>query len=323
MLAAIVFVASILGGVAGGATPNSEAVRKTFESFPTCGNFVRFDESNVYTGFGPYWTSAVTPRVPAPGKVWFTAIEGGKQSELLTLDSAIDLLTEQSRAFVLTYSGIEEWDLSRKIRTGVYSTTQSPTLLGDEEHAQAFARYKNKVVIAHGRRGVSFFDLATKTVTKEIRLAMQQGALESMSTGVSISGKYAYVVLDSYTLVGEREKPAFRGIAVIDMDRESVVSELDGMDPGADSVVADGDRVIVSFYGQPLWKYSAPQLLGAGLPQPLKRIWKFPARGRGLGAASVDATYYYTCFSRMPGPGEGAYFKKVPMVLDRRAWGLD
>ncbi len=305
------------------AAPNSETIKKTLESFPTCGNFVRFDEKNVYTGFGPYWTSAAKPRVPSPAKIWVASLDGGTRTELATLDSAKDLFTDGDSTYVLTYSGIEEWNLKQKIRTALYATSNQSSPLGDEQHAQAFARYKDKVVIAHGRLGVSFFDLKSKSVTNQIPLAANQRGLESMAQGVSISGKYAYVVLDSYTLVGDREKPAFRGIAVIDMDTETVVSELDGMDPGADSVVADGNRVIVSFYGQPLWKYSAQSLLARTLPQPLKRIWKFPVDGRGAGAAAVDDKYYYTCFSRLPLPGEGSYYKKVPMVLDRRVLMLD
>ncbi len=305
------------------AAPNSEVIKKTLESLPTCGNFVRFDETNVYTGFGPYWTSAAKPRVPAPAKIWIAALDGSARTELATLDSAKDLFTDGDTAYVLTYSGIEEWSLKQKARTALYATYNQSSPLGDEQHAQAFARYKDKVVIAHGRLGVSFFDLKSKSVTNQIRLATRQGSLESMAQGVSISGKYAYVVLDSYTLVGDRDKPAFRGIAVIDMDTETVVSEMDGMDPGADSIVADGNRVIVSFYGQPLWKYSTQSLLTGTLPQPMKRVWKFPVDGRGVGAAAVDDKYYYTCFSRLPLPGEGSYYKKVPMVLDRRVLMLD
>jgi hypothetical protein len=313
----------LLVASAAGAAPNSEAIKTTLEALPTCGNFVRFDDTNVYTGFGPYWTSSAKPRVAQPAKIWAASLDGLNRVELATLDSAVDLMTEGDRALVLTYSGIEDWSLSKKTRSNVYPTVNRTNPLGDEEHARSFARYGNKLVIAHGRVGVTFFDLKSKAVTKEIRLAANQGALESVANGVSISGKYAYVVLDSYTLVGEREKPAFRGIAVIDMDTETVVSELDGMDPGADSVVADGNRVIVSFYGQPLWKYAAKSLLASALPAPLKRVWKFPVDGRGVGAAAVDDKYYYTCFSRMPGPGEGSYYKKVPMVLDRRVLMLD
>ena len=43
--------------------PRSEKTKAAVEYLSACGNFVRFDSENVYTGFGPYWTSSVVPRV--------------------------------------------------------------------------------------------------------------------------------------------------------------------------------------------------------------------------------------------------------------------
>jgi hypothetical protein len=178
-------------------------------------------------------------------------------------------------------------------------------------------------VIAHGRLGVSFFDLKTKKISRSVRVALSRQPLESVVNGITISGKYAYAVLDSYNLVGPHDRPAFRGLVIIDLETESVVSELDGMDPGADSVVADDKVAIVSFYGQPLWKYSLSSLMRSVLPMPMRRVWRFPIEGHPTGKASMDDQYYYTCFSRMPKDGEGPYFIKVPMVLDRRTLMLN
>jgi len=194
----------------------------------------------------------------------------------------------------------------------------------DEEHPRAFAQYKNKLVIAHGRLGISFFDLTTKKVTRAFPVALSHRPLESVVNGVTVSGRYAFAALDSYNLVGDRDKPAFRGIVVIDLETESVISELDGMDPGADSLTSDNNVAIVSFYGQPLSKYSVAGLSKAStLPAPLKRFWKFPIDRKQTGKASMDDKYYYRCFSRMPKLGEGPYFIKVPMVFDRRVLMLD
>src|SRR6185312_7978327 len=126
---------------------------------------------------------------------------------------------------------------------------------------------------------VSFFNLQTKRVTNQFRLVQKQLPLESMATGVAVQGKYAYVVMDNYSLVAQG-KPAFRGIVVIDMDSEKVVRELDGLDPFADGIVADANNVIVSFGGDIVWKYSMASLQGTALPaDPVLRIWKFTAPG--------------------------------------------
>lgn len=305
------------------AAANSEALKKAVEGLQTCGNFIRFDDKNVYTGFGPYWTSHAEPREALPGKIWVSAIDGSKLVELKTLDSAVDLMTFGKMAYVLTYSGIEVWDVNSRERMKIYPTYNTSAPFMDRQHPEAFALYGNKIIIAHGRFGVSFFDINTGRITNQYMLATKQEALESMATGVAVSGKYAYVVMDSYTLVDKNETPAFRGLVVIDMETEQVVSELGGIDPGADSVAADATNVIVSFMGQPLWKYSAQSLHANTLPSPLKRVWKFPFEGRAVGAAAMDDQYYYTCFSKMPGPGEGSFFKKIPLALDRKAMKLD
>ena len=305
------------------AAANSEALKKAVEGLSTCGNFIRYDAKNVYTGFGPYWTSHAEPRQAMPAKIWATAIDGSKSVELKTLDSAVDLMTVGDLAYVLTYSGIEVWNINQRERLRVIPTYDTAAPFMDRQHPEAFALYGNKLIVAHGRFGVSFIDINTNRILNQYMLATHQQALESMATGVAVSGKYAYVVMDSYTLVEKNEKPAFRGLIVIDMETEQIVSELDGIDPGADSVTADSSNIVVSFMGQPLWKYSASSLHDKTLPSPLKRVWKFPYEGRAVGAASMDDQYYYTCFSKVPGPGEGPYMKKIPLALDRKVMKLD
>jgi hypothetical protein len=306
------------------ASPRSEKIREAVEYLSACGNFIRFDTENVYTGFGTYWTSQVKPREPKPSLLRFVPIDRVTEYQVATLDSVVDVVKNGASTFVLTYSGIEEWDLRQFKRIATYNTNLLSRPFQDEEHPRAFAQYKNKLVIAHGRLGVSFFDLNSKRVTRAFPVALSHRPLESVVNGITVSGRYAFAALDSYSLVGEQDKPAFRGIVVLDLETESVVSELDGMDPGADSITSDNNVAIVSFYGQPLWKYSVSGLTKTStLPAPLKRFWKFPVDGKQAGKASMDDKYYYTCFSRMPKPGEGSYFIKVPMVFDRRVLMLD
>ncbi len=306
------------------ASPRSEKIKEAVEYLSACGNFIRYDSENVYTGFGTYWTSNVKPREPKPSKMRFVPIDRVTEYQVETLDSVVDVVKSGSSTFVLTYSGIEEWDLGQFKRLATYNTNLLSRLYQDEEHPKAFAQYKDKLVIAHGRLGVSFFDLKTKKVTRAFPVVLSHRPLESVVNGITVSGRYAFAALDSYSLVGDRDKPAFRGIVVIDLETETVVSELDGMDPGADSITSDNNVAIVSFYGQPLWKYSVAGLSNAStLPAPLKRFWKFPIDGKQTGKASMDDKYYYTCFSRMPKPGEGPYFIKVPMAFDRRVLMLD
>lgn len=308
----------------GWAGPRSEQIKSAVEALSACGNFIRYDDSNVYTGFGTYWTGHEQPRRPQANTVRVVSIEGQTKNRLQTLDSAVDLLTYNDSTYILTFSGIEEWDLKNLQRKNVYKTHFPNTNFEDEQHARAFARYQDKLIIAHGRLGVSFFDLKNKIVTNAFKLIKGQRPLESTANGVAISGKYAFVIMDSYTLVEKEEKPPFQGIVVIDMETETIVNELVGLNPAADSAVADDKTLIVSYYGMPLWKYSVGSLMGSQLPKaPLKNIWKFPWAGHPTGKAAIDDMYYFTCFSRMPNQGEGPYPIKMPVAMDRRKLILD
>ncbi len=37
------------------ADPRSEKIKEAVEYLSACGNFIRYDSENVYTGFGTYW----------------------------------------------------------------------------------------------------------------------------------------------------------------------------------------------------------------------------------------------------------------------------
>jgi hypothetical protein len=307
------------------AAPNSEMMKTILEKQKDCGRFVRADNSAFYLGFGVYRTHFEEPRQPIPGAVRVVSLTDGEDYTLNTADAAIDLVTEQNHAFVLTFSSIEEWDLATRTRVGTYQTYAYPRVMELQMHAQAFARYKNKMIIAHGRLGLSFFDLGSKRQTNQFRILQSQLPLESMATGVTVQGKYAYVVVDNFSLVSPPSKAPFRGVIVVDMDSESVVAQLDGMDPFVTSVTADSNVLIASFDGQPIWKYSLSSLQGRSMPEPIIRIWKFPVPGHPAGSAMMDDKYYYTCYSKAPEhPGDnGGMYKSVPMALDRRVLILE
>ena len=298
------------------ASPNSEAMKQAVEQLSGCGNFLRADNQYVYTGFGPYWTGSQSNRKPRPSVLRFMDYSNFKESHVMTDDAAIDLVTHQNKTYVLTYNGLEEWNMTTRQRQGTYQTNQTDNRYDDEQHPQAMALYQNNLVIAHGRLGVSIFDLNLKRPTKTIPL-ISQGSLESMAKGIAVSGQYAFVVLDSYTLVNANQKVPFRGIVVIDMQTESVIKEIGNLPPGLESITADQNSLVLSFYGMPLWRYSITSVLSSKNVQPAARIFKFPLEGSPKNKAMMDDKYYFTCFSKIPGPGEGSYFKRIQLVMNR------
>jgi hypothetical protein len=299
------------------AAPDSEVIKRTLLSAPSCGNFVRFDDANIYLGFGPYRTGLDEPRPAIPGEVDVLPLNGGPLVQLATLDSAVDSVGYGDDLFVLTYTGLEQWNLKTAARTAVYPTSLLRGPLLYKQHAEAMARFKDKLILAHGRLGVSFFNLRSKKITRQLPLVTQPAPRESMATGVTVQGQYAYVGLDNFTL-GDG---AFRGLVVIDMESETVVATLPGLDAGVDALASDAQTLIASFSGMPIWRYSLPSIdLGAStLPEPAQRVWQFPEKGSPTGRPAIDAKYYYTCYWRPTSHGQ---YSSQPAVLERKAVGL-
>ena len=202
----------------------------------------------------------------------------------------------------------------------LYPTYLAPGPLAYKEHARSFAKYKNQLIIAHGRLGISIFNIDTKHILNQFRLTTSQLPKESMATGIVVVGNYAYILMDSFSLVSEGKQP-FQGIVVLEVETQKVIAEVDGMDPGADAITSDGKKILVSFMGSAVWKYSLDNVQGSSLPEPENRVWKFLG-GNPTGRATMDEKYYYTCFSKAPKERGGAWHN-VPVALDRKILMLD
>ena len=297
-------------------------IKSVIEAQPNCENFVRFDANNSYFGFGDYRDSLHEPRAKIPSHVTVAPLDGTAAYDLATLDSAVDITTLDTMAYVLTYSGLEQWDLVSKTRVAVFATYDIDREMKYKEHAMALARYGNWLIIAHGRIGVSFFDLTSHKLVQDYRLVANQSPLESMATGVTIQGRYAYVAVDNFNFDPKTNTAAFRGLIIIDMDTQKVAAQLPGIDPGVTSITSDSKNLVVDFGGIPLWKYDISRLGNQKLSEPTQRLWQFPQGVSPIGHATMDATYYYTCVT-IPPSSRGGHYTHRPMALDRHALRLD
>lgn len=118
LLFTVVFVSALRAQAA----PSPELVKSTLEQVPTCGNFVRFDDQNLYLGFGYYSNGPEKPRVSKPAQVLVAPLGKAQRFALNTQDSAIDLITENNRAWILTYTGLELWDVNTRRALATYPT---------------------------------------------------------------------------------------------------------------------------------------------------------------------------------------------------------
>ncbi|MCO5142036.1 MAG: hypothetical protein M9962_02980 [Oligoflexia bacterium] len=302
----------LLIGLSANATTSSEVKKAALAAQADCGSLIRFSDKYLAMGF-------------SRGKFRIVSLENSETFELLAKAPIRDIAIENEIAFVLTPQAIEEWDLKSKTLKAEYPTYITPNILENKQQAEAFALYGDTLVIAHGRLGVSFFNIKTKRIVNQFRLIKNQLPLESVATGVTVSDGLAYLVLDNFHLVKPPRKPPFRGVVVVDIKTQKVIRALDGMDPGADGISTDGNKVVVSFMGNPIWKYNINSLMGTSMPDPELRLWDFPIKGHPTGHATLDKKYYYTCYLRAPSfPGEnGGYYKNIAVALDRNEWNLE
>jgi hypothetical protein len=140
-----------------------------------------------------------------------------------------------------------------------------------------------------------------------------------MGAMVTIYNDLAYVLMDNFTLGEYNGKIAFRGVIVIDMKTQTIVKQLEGIDPGADAIITDGKTLVISYGGIPIWKYSLATFGGSKMPPFSGTIYKFPIKGHPTGLPFMDEKYYYTCFSKPPAyKGEnGGSWTNVPLAIDR------
>jgi hypothetical protein len=303
---------------------NVDQIKTALSGISNCTNFLKVDSDNVYLGYGYYSNSSGGYHTKKPTPLTIIPVnQPDNKIEIQISDSAIDLISKGNSLWVLTYTGLEEWDKSNWNRIAVYETYPNNENYGFEENATQMVEYKEKLIISYGRLGFSIFDLNSRKVVHHEKLMQNLLPLESKVTGVAVIGDKAYFALDSFTLVQEpsAEKP-FQGIIVYDLINSKILHKLDGMEPGSDNLFSYDNKLVISFYGIPLFRYDAEKLTGSKLPGPTYRISRFPETGRLLGKPTLDKDYIYTCFQKMP-MEDGAKIERVPRVWPRKDLKLD
>ncbi|MDR3608564.1 MAG: hypothetical protein P4M08_14470 [Oligoflexia bacterium] len=248
-------------------------------------------------------------------------LDGSPSRELATQDGAADIVTVNGHAFILTYSAIEEWDLSTSTRVGEYATYDTADAYDFEQAPAAFAKYGNTLIIAHGRLGVSYFDLGSKRITNQYHVLGFQLPLESMVTSVTIQGNLAYLGVDSFSLVPDGDPDPFEGVIIVNMDTQTVVSQFGGMTAGTQSILSDANDILIQFTGQLMWKFDRSSLRGTKTPDPVKRVWVWPVDGHPAHGSfpAMDDKYIYTCYAFTPSsPSDNnGFYRFKPLAINR------
>lgn len=289
-------------------TPPS-LIRQKVEQLPACEGLLRVDSHFVFTK-------------SSARRLLASELNSNQVFELQTDHHIVDVHRFEDTLFVLTSQGLEAWNLDSRTRTSTHRTATVHGSFQARQNPTGLAAWGSQLVISHGRLGVSIFDIPRQLVVAEIPLTQQQLPLESMATGVTIQNGIAYVVMDNFHLVPPGRPTAFRGLVLIDIGSKQVLSELPGLDPGADAVTSDSSSLIVSFSGMALWQYELSSLRGPRLPEPVIRVSDYKVEERPTGKASLDDRFYYTCAWKRDPEGSG-FHTRHPLVLDRALLQLE
>ncbi|MBY0471795.1 hypothetical protein K2X30_11565 [bacterium] len=298
--------ALMAGTQAWAAAPTPDQIRTAVEALNSCDSFIRYDDEYAYTGF-------------KNGRIILRSVADPTQVRGFSLRAApVDVIRRGDQLYVLTTSNIEQWDLTTSRQVGMY-----PTFTwghgGPASQPTGMVFYKNKLVISHGRLGVTVFDLVSKKVVRQAELVSAQLPLESMAMAITSQGSKAYIALDSYTLVRGGTSP-FKGVVLFNMDTLQVEAELTGLDPGVNMVLSDSKNLIVGYWGLPIWKYDLSKVRALSMPNPEKRVWSWPEDGFLKGTPTIDAKYYYSCFQPVVGgktqPSAARAWQRTVLDLD-------
>lgn len=301
LVLASIFIFQFSWASEGSSQDRADLIRKKVEGVKNCQNFFHVDDQNIYFGYGFYSNTPGGLHVAKPTNLLVIPLTDKAPLNLKMQDSAIDILPIENRLYILTHTGLEEWDKGTLTFIRRHPTYLRGQQMGWEQHPTQMARYQDKLIMAHGRLGMSVFDLKSKAIVYQSLLAQGRLPLESKVTGVTVLGDKAYFILDSFSILDAHTRPQpFQGVIVMNLKTYAIEAELDGLEPGSDAAFAYEGRLVISMYGIPLLKYDVSRLKGTKLPGPIARISHFPDEGRWLGKPQLDGENVYTCFQVIP-----------------------
>lgn len=223
-----------------------------------------------------------------------------------------DLLIVDETLYVLRNDRIEEWDLTSGERRYETSTLPETSWIPSGGEARGMARWGDQIIIAHGRMGFSVYSMTDhKAVATELLLQDQQ-PLESEITGVVVDGNEAIFVASSYSLTGDRSKPAFRGFVLWDLSNHLEKHRTIGLDPGSRGLLLRNNLLVVDFGG--LYQtFDLKDVRQSNKVRIRRAEWKFPASVRPLAGFDLLGSQIWSCVSR---PNADRTRSQIPMIID-------
>lgn len=287
-------------------------LKETYESLNSCRGIFQSEDGFLFRRKGFYLKNLKWPREKTTGALELIPLDNSAAVEAFeTDDGVVDAKVFGEFVYILTYTSIEKWHRRQKVKVAEYQVPVPNVVKTYRMHARGFHYFNNRFYIAQGRMGLTVFNIATESFERQIPL-VQQGPLESQAMGIAAKGEQAIIVMDSFSLVKEGEKPPLRGFVFFDMKRQKVTKVTGGMDPAAETVEVLGDEVFVRFH-PPVHRFRWSQLLSDQKVAIDKIIWPSTREQPRRHVFTTDKDFYL-CEGVLD---KGRIIYERPLVLPR------
>lgn len=293
---------------------SEQAMINAFYDLNTCGNFTERQGDWIIIGEGPYRRWMEEPRSPIPSILKMKNFKTGERRNLEIEDSATRAIIEGESLFVLTYDGIEKWDLKTNSKVAKWKTSHfDQRELRYKEHPTDMLIYQGKVYLSHGRQGLTVLDATSGEFLKQINPLGDQVPFESQATAIGRIGSNIILIWDNFSLSRPGKKKAFRGFTVYDTLKSEFSIIRGPLDPGNVSLNIDQQKMYVGFSGI-FHEYDFRKLSSRRRLRADKLHYAFPDRAKPYRRSLITESNVIGCWSF---PGDGVV-KRVPYVFNRK-----
>ncbi|QDK38702.1 hypothetical protein [Bdellovibrio sp. NC01] len=279
----------------------SDLRKAAYENLSSCGQAVTSDDS--------FLAASLSDIGPHQGRWALVNLQTKEQSLFPANDTIVDIKLQDGKAFILTETTFEAWDLKNK--TQLYSYASHPEVgTGSKwsKKATGFVFRAGKALIAHGVLGFSLLNPETGVVEKTIALPTVSSAQDI----TLIEEKKALVAVDN------ADEAEFRGLYVLDLSSLDIVKQIKIDNAYPLSIRSlPGNRLMIGYLNA-IWKFDLAAALKGQEANPNRRSWKFP----GLfdvdmrGKVFYDNDNLYSCFGVFQdGSGAITSRKNTPLAF--------
>lgn len=279
----------------------------------SCTNFLSFDSLYLYSGTGAYKRGVEEPREAIPGRLDLVSLDESHPDKVIaTLDGPMSIVRKENILYVLTYSGLEIYDLNNFDRLGNFETFSLNQPKQYRQHSRSMVLWNDLLFIAQGRLGFSVFDTKQNKIIIQRPLLADQLPLESEFMDVTIAGGKIVFAASSFSM--PEHGHAFRGLVIVNPISFKTEKQLDILDPGIENIFVSGSKLFAN-YGPVMWSFPLEEIMAGNKAVSHNNIPIDLNKGNFVGKGIAEGANFYSCYNQR-GSGPGKPSKRIATKFD-------